>query len=182
MSSPLTIDEVIDIHERVAQLVQDSQLQQAVHVLEEAVDRAGHDATLALEMRIELATTLYVADEFTRAAAIFDAVLPAMAGRDDVALYRYYAGVSHAEAGEIGAAIDYLSAFLANADPADSLYRDAKYQLGMMLPSVGRTAEGMRHLEDLRPLLASEYGEDSVHVRTLDRRLDQIRRGLSSSA
>ena len=150
-------------------------------MLEQAVDRAGHDATLALEMKIELATTLYVADEFTRAAAVFDAVLPAMAGRDDVALYRYYAGVSHAEAGEVDAAINYLSTFLADADPADSLYRDAKYQLGMMLPSVGRSAEGIRHLEDLRPILTAEYGEGSVHVRTLDRRLAQIQRGLSSS-
>jgi hypothetical protein len=70
-----------------------------------------------------------MADEFIRTTAILDAVLLAMGARDDVELYRYYAGVSHAEAGQTDASIGYLSTFLADADPADGLYRDAKYRL-----------------------------------------------------
>src|SRR5439155_19271443 len=99
--APLTIDEALDIHDRVAQLIQDAQLQQAIDLLDDAVTRAAHDPTLQLEMRIELATGLYAADEFTRAAAILDAVLLKLDGSEDATLLRYYAGVSHAEIGEI---------------------------------------------------------------------------------
>ncbi|WP_345638046.1 protein kinase domain-containing protein [Rugosimonospora acidiphila] len=177
--APLTIDEALDLHGRVAQLVQDSQLQQAIDVLDDAVDRAAHDRALQLEMRIELATTLYMADEFTRAAAVFDAVLPKLDGGEDVALLRYYAGVSHAETGDIDSAIEYLTAFLVDAKPDDPLYRDATYQLGMMLPAVGRPDEGLRYLEGLRPVLAAEYGSDSIHLKALERRIIQIRNEIT---
>jgi tetratricopeptide (TPR) repeat protein len=176
--SPLSVEEAIEIHERIARLVEDEQLQQAIDVLDDAVRRAAYEPVLQLEMRIRLATTLYVADEFTRAAAVFDAVLPKLDGGDDVALLRYYAGVSHAEIGNIESAIEYLTAFLADADPSDALYRDATYQLGMMLPTVGRVDEGLRHLEALRPMYAAEYGPESIHLSALDRRIDQIRMNL----
>ena len=172
--APLTVDEALDIHERVAQLVGDAQLQQAIDVLDEAVDRAAtSDPALHLEMSLRLATTLFVADEFTRAAAAFDAVLPRLEGGGDVALLHYYAGVSHAEVGDIEPAIEYLTAFLAEADRHDPLYRDATYQLGMMLPTVGRADEGLRYLNRLRPMLAAEFGSESAHVASLDRRIAQ---------
>ncbi len=177
--APLTVDEALDIQDRVARLVQDSQLQSAIDILDEAVARATHNPALALEMTIQLATTLYVADEFTRAAAAFDAVVPQSNGRDDAALLRYYAGVSHAEIGNIEPAIEYLTAFLADADSDDPLYRDAMYQLGTMLPVVGRIEDGLRYLDQLRPVLAAEYGPGSIHVSTLDKRIAQTRRRLS---
>jgi len=178
-AAPLTIDEALDIHDRVAQLIQDAQIQQAIDMLDDAVVRAAHDPALQLEMRIELATALYAADEFTRAAAILDAVLPKLDGNEDGPLLRYYAGVSHAEIGEIEPAIEYLTAFLTTADPHDPLYRDATYQLGIMLAAVGRIQEGLRYLDGLRPILAAEYGPESIHVRSLDRRITQIRRQLA---
>ncbi len=130
-------------------------------------------------MRIELATALYAADEFTRAAATLDTVLPQMDGQEDAALLRYYAGVSHAEIGELEPAIEYLTAFLADADPHDALYQDATYQLGTMLPATGRVEDGLRYLDALRPILAAEYGPQSIHVSSLDRRIAQIRRRLT---
>lgn len=174
-SAPLSVDEALEMHERVARLVEDSQLQQAIDILEEAVERADHDPALALEVKIELGTTLYVADEFSRAAAVLDEVLPKLAGRDDAALLRYYAGVSHAEIGAVEPAIAHLTAYLSDADQQDPLYRDAVYQLGMMLSATGRPHEGLHHLEGLRPLLANEYGPESIHVSALDRRIAQIR-------
>jgi serine/threonine protein kinase len=178
-ATPLTVDEALDLRERIAKLVDESQLQQAIDILDTAVTRAAHDPALELEMKIQLATTLYVADEFTRAAAVLDAILPRLEGDDDVALLRYYAGVSHAETGDIDAAVRYLTAFLDDADPSDELYRDATYQLGMMLPAVGRADDGLRHLDRLRPILVAEYGPDSVHVTSLDRRIAQVRRQLA---
>src|SRR5262249_60437418 len=85
-------------------------------------------------------------------------------------------GVSHAEIGNIEPAIEYLTAFLADADPYDALYRDAMYQLGTMLPAVGRVEDGLRYLDGLRPILLAEYGPGSIHVGSLDRRIAQIRR------
>jgi hypothetical protein len=112
---------------------------------------------------------------------VFDAVLPKLDAGDDVALLRYYAGVSHAETGDIESAIEYLTAFLADADPGDALHRDATYQLGMMLPTVGRADEGLRYLEGLRPVLAAEYGSDSIHVKALERRIAQIRTEITGA-
>jgi serine/threonine protein kinase len=175
---PLSVDEALELSEHVGRLVDGAQLQQAIDLLDNAVKRSAHLPALELEMKIELATALYLADEFSRAATVLDVILPEMADRDDAALLRYYAGVSHAETGDIDAAINYMSSFLASADPEDPLYREAMYQLGMMLPAVGRGEEGLRHLESLRPILVAAYGPDSVHVNTLDRRIAQIRRGI----
>jgi tetratricopeptide (TPR) repeat protein len=144
--APLTIDEALNLHGHVAQLIQDSLLQHSIDVLDDAVDRAAHDPALQLEMRIELATTLYMADEFTRAAAVFDEVLPKLHGSDDVALLRYYAGVSPAEIGDIEAAIEYPTAFLTDVDPDDALYRDSIHvnaldrRIGQIRAKIGKGA------------------------------------------
>src|SRR5690606_11452140 len=110
-----------------------------------------------------------------------DRVVPEMAKRDGDAdptvLYlRYIAGVSHAEAGRPEAALAHLTAFLNRTDATDPLYIDARYQRGLVLYAVGRTDEGIAELSGLRPLLVQQYGADSVHVRSLDRRIDQLRR------
>lgn len=180
-SSPLSVDEAIDIQERVADLVQESQFQQAIDLLDEAVVRAAAPPELRREMQILLASTLWFADEFSRVAAILDEVLPELDGADERALLHYYCGVSHAETGDVEVAIEQLSTFLAVAEPYDPLRRDAAYRLGIMLPAVGRAAEGMRQLEALRLSLVAEYGPESVHVTTLDRRIAQVKRLLDGN-
>ena len=75
----MTVEQALEIHQRVSELVEDSQLQQAIDLLEGATERGVHDAAIAFDLKIMLATTLYLADEFSRAAPVFDAVLPAMA-------------------------------------------------------------------------------------------------------
>jgi serine/threonine protein kinase len=173
---PLTVEEALDIHERVAQLVQDAQLQQAIDLLDAAVARAAHDPALRRELTIELAETLFIADEYTRAAAAFDTVLPELDKDEDSAILWYHAGVSHAETGEVEPAIGYLTTFLADADPADPLYRDALFQLGSMLSVIGRVEDGLQHLNQLRPILVADYGPEAIHVTNLDRRIQQLRR------
>lgn len=175
------MDEALEIHERVAVLVQEAQLQQAIDTLDAAVGRAAHDPALRRELTIELAETLFMADEFTRAAAAFDAVLPHLDHNSDSEILWYHAGVSHAETGAVEPAVGYLARFLEHADPADPLYRDALFQLGTMLPVVGRIEDGLRRLHQLRPILVAEYGPESIHVTSLDRRLSQIRRQFPDS-
>ncbi|WP_200210387.1 protein kinase domain-containing protein [Micromonospora coerulea] len=175
---PLSVDEAIEIQHRVGELVQESQFQQAIDLLDEAVARSSAEPALKLEMQVVLASTLWFADEFSRVAAVLDEILPQLDDGDDIAVLYYYGGVSHAEIGDIEEAIVQLTEFLARTEPYDPLHRDATYRLGMMLPAVGRTDDGLQHLESLRPSLLAEYGPDSVHVGTLDRRIAQIRRGL----
>jgi tetratricopeptide (TPR) repeat protein len=176
---PLAIDEAIDLRSRVRRLVEADHLQQAIDLLEDAVRRAGHSPELQLEVSFDLATTLYAADEFSRAAPVLDRILPQLAQRDGetdptVLYLRYIAGVSHAEAGDPSAAIAHLTAFIDRTTPSDPLYRDAVYQRALMLYAVGQTAEGIAELRRVRPLFAAEFGEDSIHVRALDRRIEQL--------
>jgi tetratricopeptide (TPR) repeat protein len=182
---PLDVDDAIAVRDKVRVLVEESQWQQAIDLLDDAVARAYHDPALELELSLDLATTLYEADEFGRAAPLLDRVLPQLLRRDGpadpaVIHLRYAAGVSHAEAGDPAAALAHLTAYLEHADPTDRLNRDARYQRGLMLCANGRTAEGIAELEALRPLYVAEYGADSVHARALDRRIDQLRRHSES--
>lgn len=179
---PLDVDEALAIRVRVRDLMEEGQAQQAIDALASAVERAWQSPPLELEMRIDLATTLYSADEFRRAAPVFDEILPALAARDGdddptVLYLRYAAGVSHAEIGAADAAVRYFTEFLAQAATDDALYRDAKYQRALLLHATGHTEHGLAELAALRPLLVTEYGRDSIHVRTLDRRIEQLRRG-----
>jgi serine/threonine protein kinase len=176
-AEPLSVDEADDIRRRVADLVRESRFQQAIDLLDEAVSRSAAEPDLRLEMQVVLASTLWFADEYRRVADVLDEILPRLDGGEDLAILHYYAGVSHAETGDLNAAIARLRLFLERAEPFDPLHRDATYRLGVMLPAVGQVTEGLRLLEALRPALVAEYGPDSVHVRTLDRRIATIRAG-----
>ncbi len=89
---------------------------------------------------------------------------------------RYQAGASHAAIGNFDIAVRYLTSALTDAGADDTFRRDASYQLGLLLPLVGRTADGIRVLGSLRPQLVSEFGADSVHVASLDRRIARLER------
>jgi Serine/threonine protein kinase len=178
---PLSIDEAIEIRKQVRALVTDGHLQPAIDLLSDAVDRAAHNPELELEVSVDLATTLYAADEFSRAAPLLNRIVPELAKRDgeenETVLYlSYIAGVSNAEAGRPEAALAHLTAFLSHTNTTDAVYIDARYQRGLMLHAVGRTEEGIAELSGLLPLLVQQYGADSVHVRSLDRRIEQLRR------
>ncbi|HEU0241287.1 MAG TPA: protein kinase [Micromonosporaceae bacterium] len=172
------VDEALDVRARVAELLDAGQPQLAIDILTDAVDRAGSPA-LALELTVDLASTLFASDEFGRAARLLDRLVPSLAVRDGdadptVTYLRYAAGVSHAEIGHVDRAVAYFRAYLAVADPADELYRDAMFQLGVMLHAAGQTAEALAVLRTLRPMLIDAYGEESAHVRSLDRRIENI--------
>jgi hypothetical protein len=44
----------------------------------------------------------------------------------------------------------------------------------MLLPLIGRVDDGIRVLLSIRPQMVAEFGTDSLHVRTLDRRITQL--------
>jgi len=179
---PLTVDDLDAIRRQVADLVDESHYQQAIDLLDDALARSAADPALRLDVQIVLASTLWVADEYRRLAAVIDDVLPRLADGDDVEpTLRYYAGVSHAELGNVDAAIAHLQRFLEHSESYDPLHRDAAYRLGVLLSAAGRADEGLRLLEALRPSLVAEYGPNSTQVNTLDQRIARIRAARKST-
>lgn len=178
---PLDVDEALAVRARMRELLDEGHLQQAIDLLEDAYARSGHLPELALEVGLDLAVTLHDADEFTRAADLLDQLLPKLVERDGdddpyVQYLRYAAGSSHSEIGNPDDAVRYFTAYLGHTDASDPLYRDAMYRRGIMLHASGHTAEGLADLEAVRPLLVADYGPESIHVRTLERRINQLRR------
>ncbi|GAA2395401.1 hypothetical protein Cme02nite_55610 [Catellatospora methionotrophica] len=177
---PLDVDEALAVLARMRELLDEGHLQQAVDLLEDAYARAGHQPELALEIGLDLALALYDGDEFTRAADLLDRLLPELVLRDGdddayVQYLRYAAGTSHAQIDSADDAVRYLTDYLAHADANDPLYRDAMYSRGIMLHASGHAAAGLADLDGVLPLLAAEYGPDSIHVRTLERRIEKLR-------
>ncbi|MBS2966227.1 protein kinase [Actinocrinis puniceicyclus] len=110
---PLTEAEAQDLIARAGLLAEAEQPQRAIDLLSDGVARAEHDPILALELRHALAGTLFSADEYTRAAPLFDGVGAQFAhGLGDesplVAECSYYAGYCYAELGEADKALARL--------------------------------------------------------------------------
>ena len=121
---------------------------EAISLLEDGVERAGHDPALHLQLRHLLGAALLLAGEYTRAAAVLDA-----AGRD----YRrylppddpvvldcaYQAGHAYAEIGKPGKALPQLRFYVQNADTSAGRGRGAQ---GPRDPLRHRPIAGRRRL------------------------------------
>jgi hypothetical protein len=155
---------------------------EAISLLEGAVDRSP-DPALALELRRILAAALFYAGEYTRSAALFDAVgseyrryLPPA---DPLVLdCSYHAGHAYAETGKPGKALPQLRFYVQNADASATADEAAKvlesrFVIAQMLAADGYPDEALSELQAIRPLLAAAFGAGSTQVRNLDR---QIRR------
>ena len=70
----MTDAEVVQLKANVRILLDNDRPLEAIRLLEEAVERAGRDAVLALQLRHLLGAALFYTREFTRAAALFDAI------------------------------------------------------------------------------------------------------------
>ncbi|BCJ77433.1 hypothetical protein CS0771_69770 [Catellatospora sp. IY07-71] len=177
---PLDVDGALAVRARMRDLLEDGRVQQAIDLLEDAYARAGHQPELALEVGFDLAVALYDADEYGRAAGVLDELLPGLARRDgdadpDVQYLRHAAATSNAEIGNVDTAIGYFTDFLAHADSGDPLYRDALYSRGLLLHASERTADGLADLLSVRPLLAAEFGSESITVQKLDQRIELMK-------
>ncbi|MDI6097252.1 protein kinase [Actinoplanes sp. NEAU-A12] len=174
--APMTIDEAVDAIERSAALAAEEQLHAAIDLLDEAAARPTGVPAADLEVRLRLGSLLHLAEEHTRAVAVLEEVLPNLEQDEQATELRYQAAISHTAIGNFETAVRYLRAVLADDTIDGTLRRDASYQLGMLLPELGEAADGIHLLESLRPQLVADFGGDSVHVRTLDRRVAQLKR------
>ena len=158
---------------------------EAISLLEDGIERAGHDPALQLQLRHLLGAALFYAGEYTRAAAVLDA-----AGRDyrryfppndpDVLDCAYHAGHAYAETGKPGKALPQLRFYVQNADTSaggDEARKvlETRFVIAQLLAADGYPDEALAELQAVRPLLVDTFGPDSVQVRNLDKQAARLR-------
>ncbi len=168
----------------VRALLDNDRPSEAINLLGDGIERAGHDPVLALQLRHFLSAALFYAGEYTRAASLFDVV-----GRD----YRrylppgdayvldcsYHAGHAYAEIGKPDKALPQLRFYVQNADTAaggDEADRilESRFVIAQMLAATGHPDEALTELEAVRPLLADAFGAGSIQVRNLNKQINRL--------
>jgi hypothetical protein len=183
--APLTDEEFERIQTDVAALMDGGNSAEAVRLLEKGLERSSARPFFALELRRLLGLTLFYVGEHRRAAALL-----ADAGKEyrsrglpshhpRVMECAYHAGQAYAEIGEPTRALAHLRFYLQNADVKDpenaELVLESRFVIAQMLASDDRPDEALIELEAIRPAFRAAYGDDSTHVRNLDRQIDRLR-------
>jgi serine/threonine protein kinase len=184
---PLTDTEAELLLANVQSILDADHPSRAVRLLEDAVQRVA-DPARKLQLREVLAAALLIAGEYTRAAALFDAV-----GRDYarhlpkdhplVLNCSYQAGQAYAEIGQPQAALSHLRFYVANAsrnptvrtDPEEALkLLESRFQIATLLAATGETDDALAELGAIRPAFAAIFGENSTMIRNIDRQVARI--------
>ncbi len=156
-----------------------------------SVERGALDPVRGLELRHLLAATLFFADEYTRAAALFDSV------GHEYRRYRlepshpyvldcaYHAGIAYAQAGQPDKALAQLRFYVQNADSAASddepdRIREARITIAQLLAAAGHHDEALIELEGVHRILVATFGRDSTQVRNLTKLIDRLRLATGS--
>jgi hypothetical protein len=181
----LTDAEAALLQETARALLDDDRPSAAISLLDEGIERAGHDAALQLRLRHLLGAALFYAGEYTRAAAVLDA-----AGRDYRRYFRpddsnvldcaYYAGHAYAEIGKTRQALAQLRFYVRNTDASaggDEAHRilETRFIIAQLLAADGYPDEALAELQAVRPLLVEALGPDSTQVRNLDRQAARLK-------
>lgn len=181
----LTDAEVALLLESVRGFMESDRPSGAIGLLEDGIDRVGHDPALKLRLRHRLGAALFYAGEYTRAAAVLDA-----AGRDyrryfppddpDVLECAHLAGYAYAETGKPDKAIPQLRFFVQNADTPTGggetrKVLEARFVTAQLLAADGYPDEALAELQAVRPLLADTFGPDSTQVRNLDKQAARLK-------
>jgi serine/threonine protein kinase len=184
---PLTDAEAELLLANVASLLDAEHPSRAVSLLEGAVQRSS-DPARNLQLRETLAAALLLAGEYTRAAALFDAVgrdyarhLP----KDDPIVLNcsYQAGQAYAEIGQPEAALSHLRFYVANASRTTAALKDpevalqileSRFQIATLLAATGETGDALAELHEIRPLFAAVFGASSTMVRNIDKQIARL--------
>jgi hypothetical protein len=167
-----------------ARALLDSNPSEAISLLEDGIERAGHDPARQLQLRHLLGAALFYAGEYTRAAAVLDA-----AGGDYLRYFRpndpevldcaYHAGYAYAEIGKPGQALPQLRFYVQNADTSaggDEARKilETRFVIAQLLAAEGYPDEALTELRAVRPLLAEAFGPGSTQVRNLDKQAARL--------
>ncbi len=182
---PLTSAEAELLQTTVSAHIAGDQFAEAIRILEFGGQRAGHDPELELQLRRQLGAVLFYAGDYTRSAAIFDAI-----GHDfrtirqptdpEILEASYYAGHAYAQGGKPKKALRHLRFYVENAnaaaskDEADKIY-ESRFVIAQMLTAAGLPDEALAELEAIRPALAEAFGTSSAQVVNLDKQINRLR-------
>ena len=180
----LTDTDASQLRANVQALLDNERPSEAISLLEDGIERAGDDSALELRLRHVLGAALFYAGEYTRAAALLDAVgsdyrryFPAT--DPDVLDCSYYAGHAYAEIGNPDKALPHLRFYAQNAgatddqDEADKVL-ESRFIIGQMLAAAGHPGDALAELRAIRPLLADGFGANSTQVRNLDKQIGRL--------
>jgi tetratricopeptide (TPR) repeat protein len=168
----------------VQALLDNDRPSEAIRLVDDAVDGAGGDPFVDIQLRHLLAAALFWAGEYTRAAQLFDTVgrryrkyLPPTAAY--VLDSAYHAGHAYAETGKPDKALPQLRFYVQNADAtADedeaAKVRESRFVIAQMLAAAGHPDEALTELAAVRPLLADAFGAASTQVRNLDKQISRL--------
>jgi tetratricopeptide (TPR) repeat protein len=166
-------------------LLDNDHASEAISLLEDGIERVGHDPALRLRLRHGLGAALFYAGEYTRAASVLDA-----AGRDyrryfspndpDVLDCGYHAGYAYAEIGKPGKALPQLRFYVQNADTSaggDEARKvlETRFVIAQLLAADGYPDEAFTELQAARPLLVDAFGPGSVQIRNLDKQAARLK-------
>jgi serine/threonine protein kinase len=185
---PLTDEGFAVLRANVQALLDNDQPSRAISLIEDGIERSDHDAALKLRLRDLQGAACFYAGEYTRAAAIYEAV-----GRD----YRrhlpptdpvvlgaaYHAGHAYAEIGKPHKALPQLRFYVQNAaassqgDTAERVL-ESRYVIAQMLATNGQEDEAVAELDGIRPVLCETFGVDSTQVRNLDKQISRLRSAM----
>jgi len=180
----LTDAEVAHLLENVRAFMESDRPAGAIGLLEDGIERVGHDPALKLRLRHRLGAALFYAGEYTRAAAVLDA-----AGRDyrryfppgdpEVLDCAYHAGYAYAETGKPGKALPQLRFFVQNADTSATgggaqKVLEARFVIAQLLAADGHPDDALAEFQAVRPLLVDAYGLGSAQVHNLDKQARRL--------
>lgn len=182
---PLTDAEYEDLRADAARLVGEGANGEAVRLLEGGLARSARSPFLALELRHVLGIALFLVGEYRRAATLLDNVGAEYRRRGIENSHRtvlecaYHAGHAYAEIGAPLKALSHLRFYVQNVDADDpenaEQVLENRFVIAQMLAADDRAEEALAELEAVRPLFGAVYGDESTHVRNIERQIQRLR-------
>jgi hypothetical protein len=183
---PLSEAEADRLRADVQSLLDDDQPSEAIRLLEAGLARAAPGSFPELRMRHLLAAAFLLANQYGRAAQLFEQAGAAyrkyLGPGDALALdCAYQAGQAYAQAGKPEKALPQLRYYVVNAaaraqaDPDEAAkIMDSRFVIAQLLATTGDVAAALTELRAVRPMLAAAYGLDSRQVRNLDKQIERF--------
>lgn len=182
----LSDNEFAALKAEIGQLLDRDRPAEAIRLLEEGLERAGHDHALELQLRHFLGVTLFYTEEYTRAAALLD-----VAGRDYVRYLpptdryvldcAYHAGHAYAACGKPDKALPQLRFYVQNSDPAidpdeASKIVESRFAIAQIYSATGDLEDALTEFKAVRGLVAQAFGPQSTHVQNIDKQIERLRK------
>jgi serine/threonine protein kinase len=180
---PMTDEEFERIPAEVGALMHAGRSADAVRLLEAGLGRCQAGSFFALDLRRLLGLTLFYVGEHRRAAGLLDSAGAEYRSRGLPSSHRYvvecayHAGHAYAEIGDPARAMSHLRFYLQKVDDSESAEQmlECRFVIAQLLASDGRPDEALVELDAIRPGFRAAYGDDSTHVRNLERQIARLR-------